>query len=71
MYRTETAFTDIEGFPNPAPNTVDIPDAQDGYNLMISELLGNDFSNCTSVQGEINHLDNISLHNGEVLTVFA
>lgn len=64
--KTETAFTDIEGFPNPAPNTVDIPDTQDGYNLMISELLGNDFSNCTSVQGEINPLDNINLHNGEV-----
>ncbi|XP_030548978.1 uncharacterized protein At4g26450 [Rhodamnia argentea] len=64
--KTETAFTGLEGFPNPAPNAVDIPDAQDGYGLMISELLGNDFANCTSVQGEINALDNIGLHNGEV-----
>lgn len=64
--KTETAFTGLEGFPNPAPNAVDIPDAQDGYGLMISELLGNDFANCSSVPGEINALDNISLHNGEV-----
>ncbi|KAF8031309.1 hypothetical protein BT93_D0490 [Corymbia citriodora subsp. variegata] len=64
--KTETAFTGLEGFPNAAPNTVENPDAQDGYNLMISELLGNDFANCTSVHGEINALDNIGLSNGEV-----
>ncbi|XP_030446843.1 uncharacterized protein At4g26450 isoform X1 [Syzygium oleosum] len=64
--KTEAAFTGLEGFANPAPNAVDIPDAQDGYGLMISELLGNDFANCTTVQGEINALDNIGLHNGEV-----
>ncbi|EXB50698.1 hypothetical protein L484_005272 [Morus notabilis] len=64
--KTETVYTDLEGFPNHAQNTGDIPDVQDGYGLMISELLGNDFPNCSSVPENINPLHNdIGLHNGE------
>ncbi|PQQ20523.1 uncharacterized protein Pyn_01163 [Prunus yedoensis var. nudiflora] len=44
----------------------DIPDVQDGYGLMISELLGNDFPNCSSVPEDLNSMHNeIGLHNGE------
>lgn len=60
-------YTDLESFPNHAQSTGDIPDVQDGYGLMISELLGNDFPNCSSVPGNINPLHNdIGLQNGEV-----
>ena len=59
---------ELETFPNHAQNTSDVPDAQDGYGLMISELLGNDISNCSSVSTDINSLDHeMNLHNGEVL----
>lgn len=64
--KTETVYTDLESFPNHEQSTGDIPDVQDGYGLMISELLGNDFPNCSSVPGNINPLHNdIGLHNGE------
>ena len=64
LNRPETVYTDLEGFPNHAQNTGDIPDVQDGY-LMISELLGNEFP--TSVPEHINPMHNdIGLHNGEV-----
>ena len=68
MYRTETAYTGLEGFSNNAQNTNDSPDVQDGYGLMISELLGGDFPNCSSVSGDISSMHNeMGLPNGEVL----
>ncbi|POO02905.1 hypothetical protein TorRG33x02_009660 [Trema orientale] len=64
--KTETVYTDLEGFPNHAQTTGDIPDVQDGLGLMISELLGNEFPNCSSVPEHINPMHNdIGLHNGE------
>ncbi|KAM2613911.1 hypothetical protein TB2_028589 [Malus domestica] len=64
--KTETEFTPLEGFSNHAQNPNDIPDAQDGYGLMISELLGTDFPSCSTVPGDLNPLPNeIGLHNGE------
>lgn len=63
-----TGFTGRDGFPNNAHNVNEIPDVQDGYGLMISELLGNDMPNCSSVPGDLNALHNdMGLHNGEVL----
>jgi hypothetical protein len=64
--KTETVFTGLEGFSNPAQNASEIPDVQDGYGLMISELLGSDFPSCSSVPEDINSMHNdIGLHNGE------
>ncbi|XP_030929583.1 uncharacterized protein At4g26450 isoform X3 [Quercus lobata] len=64
--KTETAYTGLEGFSNNAQNTNDIPDVQDGYGLMISELLGGDFPNCSSVPGDISSMHNeMGLPNGE------
>ncbi|KAJ7973676.1 putative Transmembrane protein [Quillaja saponaria] len=64
--KAEAIFTGLEGFVNHAQNTGDIPDAQDGYGLMISELLGSDFPNCSSVPGNINSMHTeMGLHNGE------
>ncbi|KAI4320868.1 hypothetical protein MLD38_034307 [Melastoma candidum] len=59
--RTEAEFMGLEGFSTSAPNAADIPDSQDGYGLMISELLANDFPGITSVPGDINPLDNTSI----------
>lgn len=57
--RRETVFTGLEGFPNNAQNSEDMPDVQDGYGLMISELLG--------AEGDINSIHNeMPLPNGEV-----
>lgn len=58
MHRTETVYSGLEGFPNNAQNANDISVVQDGYGLMISELLAGDFPNCPSVPGHI-----ISMHN--------
>lgn len=64
----ETGFTAQDSFPNDANNANDIADAQDGYGLMLSELLGNDIPNCSSVPGDLNPLHNdMGLHNGEVV----
>ncbi|KAK9269513.1 hypothetical protein L1049_001288 [Liquidambar formosana] len=64
--KTETVYSGLESFPNHAQNTSDIPDGQDGYGLMISELLGADISNCPSIPADINSLHNeMGLHNGE------
>ncbi|KAK7322404.1 hypothetical protein VNO77_25783 [Canavalia gladiata] len=63
--KTETMFPGLEGFSNHAQNAADMHDVQDGYGLMISELLGSDFTNCSSVPGEINSVhDEMDLHNG-------
>ncbi|KAI4389685.1 hypothetical protein MLD38_001886 [Melastoma candidum] len=59
--RTEAEFMGLEGFSTSAPNAADIPDSQDGYGLMISELLANDFPGVTSVPGDINPLDNTGI----------
>ncbi|KAJ1420541.1 hypothetical protein SESBI_14286 [Sesbania bispinosa] len=65
--KTETMFPGLEGFSNHAQNAADIHDVQDGYGLMISELLGTDFTNCSSVPGDINSVHNeMGLHNGTV-----
>ncbi|EYU33754.1 hypothetical protein MIMGU_mgv1a006125mg [Erythranthe guttata] len=40
--RGDAVFTDLDGFPNNAHNPDENPDSQDGYGLMISELLGKD-----------------------------
>ncbi|KAK9121801.1 hypothetical protein Syun_019418 [Stephania yunnanensis] len=54
----------MEGFPSHMTGTSDLPDAQDGYGLMISESLGTDISNCLIVPAEIAGLHtDISLHN--------
>ena len=67
IHRTETIYTDLESFSNHPQNASNIPDVQDGYGLMISELLGNDFSNCSSVQADMNTMhNNIGLPNEEV-----
>ncbi|KAL5577736.1 hypothetical protein UlMin_019435 [Ulmus minor] len=64
--KTETIYTDLDSFSNHPQNASNIPDVQDGYGLMISELLGNDFSNCSSVQADMNTMhNNIGLPNEE------
>ncbi|XP_042494449.1 uncharacterized protein At4g26450 isoform X2 [Macadamia integrifolia] len=61
-----TVYSSLENFPNHTESTGDLPDVQDGYGLMISELLGTDISNCSSVQTNISGLHTeMSLHNGE------
>lgn len=61
-------FPGLEGFSNQAQNAADIHDVQDGYGLMISELLGPDFPNCSSVPPvDISSVHNeMGLHNGTV-----
>lgn len=67
LYRTETVYTGLEGFPNNAPSANDISVIQDGYGLMISELLAGDFSNCSSVPGDVTSMHSgMGLPNGEV-----
>lgn len=66
--RTGTEFIPLDGFSNQAQNSSDVPDAQDGYGLMISELLVNDFPTCSSVPEDLTPLPNdIGLPNTEVL----
>ncbi|KAK9151736.1 hypothetical protein Syun_010045 [Stephania yunnanensis] len=61
---TEAVHSTMEGFPSHMTGTSDLPDAQDGYGLMISELLGTYISNCSTVPAEIVGLHtDISLHN--------
>ncbi|KAK4795295.1 hypothetical protein SAY86_013289 [Trapa natans] len=64
--RPDAAFNSLDEYStNPVQNPTDIPDNHDGYGLMISELLGTDFSGCPSVP-EMNPLDNIALNSGAV-----
>ncbi|KAK4420604.1 hypothetical protein Salat_2010900 [Sesamum alatum] len=42
-------FSDLDGFPNNMYNANEVPDVQDGYGLMTSELLGNYSPDCSSV----------------------
>ncbi|XP_019431982.1 PREDICTED: uncharacterized protein At4g26450-like isoform X1 [Lupinus angustifolius] len=63
--KTDNMFQGLEGFTNHAQSTGDINDVQDGYGLMISELLATDFPNCSSVPSDINSVHNeMDLHNG-------
>ncbi|KAF8409827.1 hypothetical protein HHK36_005906 [Tetracentron sinense] len=65
--KIENIYSGLECFPNQTENTGDLPDIQDGYGLMISELLGNDISNCSSVPADITALHTeMGLHNGEL-----
>lgn len=57
MKNTEAGITSMESFQNPQ-NSTENPDGQDGYGFMISELLGNDVPNCSSVQPDMNSLHN-------------
>lgn len=64
--RSEVVFTGTDGFSNNAHSTNNISHAQDGYGLMISELLGNDIANCSPLPADMNSLHNdMGLHNGE------
>ncbi|CAN4117855.1 unnamed protein product [Withania somnifera] len=64
--RSEVVFTGTDVFSNNAHSTNNIPHAQDGYGLMISELLGNDITNCSPLPADMNSLHNdMGLHNGE------
>lgn len=64
--RSEVVFTGTDGFSDNAHSTNNIPHAQDGYGLMISELLGNDIANCAPLPEDINSLHNdMGLHNEE------
>ncbi|KAF1891839.1 hypothetical protein Lal_00031649 [Lupinus albus] len=63
--KTDTMFQGLEGLSNHAQSTADIHDVQDGYGLMISELLATDFPNCSSVPSDINSVHNdMDIHNG-------
>lgn len=64
--KEETIFTGLESFPDQAQGVNEIPDGQDGYGLMISELLGADIPNCSPVQPDINSMHNeMGIHNEE------
>lgn len=68
LHRSEVVFTGTDGFSDNAHSTNNIPHSQDGYGLMISELLGNDIANCSPLPEDINSLHNdMGLHNEEVL----
>ncbi|KAF5190715.1 hypothetical protein FRX31_019700 [Thalictrum thalictroides] len=63
--KTEIQHSSLENFPSHMNSAGDLPDTQEGYGLMISELLGNDISNCSSVPGDITGLHtDMGLHNG-------
>uniref|UniRef100_A0A0V0IVI8 Putative ovule protein n=1 Tax=Solanum chacoense TaxID=4108 RepID=A0A0V0IVI8_SOLCH len=64
--RSEVVFTGSDGFSNNPHGTDVTPDVQDGYGLMISELLGTDIPSCSSVPENMNSFHNdMGLHNGE------
>ncbi|KAL9236244.1 hypothetical protein vseg_010940 [Gypsophila vaccaria] len=62
----EAGSANVETFSDNPQHTNDNPDGQDGYGLMISELLGNDVPNCAVVRPDMNSLQNdMGLHHGE------
>lgn len=64
--RSEVVFTGSDGFSNNPHGTNDTTDVQDGYGLMISELLGDDIPRCSSVPENMNSFHNdMGPHNGE------
>ncbi|PIN11868.1 hypothetical protein CDL12_15527 [Handroanthus impetiginosus] len=66
--RGDAVFNDlVDGFPNNLHNTNETSSGQDGYGLMISELLGNGSPNCSSVPTDLNSLHNdVGLPSAEV-----
>ncbi|CAL0302557.1 unnamed protein product [Lupinus luteus] len=63
--KTDAMFQGLDGLSSHAQSTADIHDVQDGYGLMISELLATDFPNCSSVPSDINSVHNeMDIHNG-------
>ncbi|XP_077222318.1 uncharacterized protein At4g26450 isoform X2 [Tasmannia lanceolata] len=68
--KTNTMYSNLESFFNHAEHTDDIPNVQDGYNFAISELLGTDVPNCSSVPTGISDVQNeMNLHNEEVIVI--
>lgn len=62
----EADKTNAGSFQNSSHNPNHNPDGQDGYGFMISELLGNDVPNCSTVQPDMNSLQTeMGLHHGE------
>ncbi|XP_073055894.1 uncharacterized protein At4g26450-like [Primulina eburnea] len=62
----DSVFTDLDGFPNNLQNANKIPDVQDGYGLMFSDLLGNHSPHSSSVLADLNSLHSeMGLPNGE------
>ena len=67
MSSTDAGITNVESFQNSSHNSNHNADGQDGYGFMISELLGNDVPNCSSVQPDMNSLQHeMGVHHGEV-----
>lgn len=67
LCRADTVFTGPDSFPNNVHDANEIPDIRDGYGFVMSELLGNDRPECSSVPTELNSQHNdLGLHNGEV-----
>ncbi|XP_073302800.1 uncharacterized protein At4g26450 [Primulina huaijiensis] len=64
--RADSVFTNLDGFPNNLHNVNEIPDVQDGYGLMFSDLLGNHSPHNSSVPTGLNSLHSeMGLPNGE------
>ncbi|CAA2987711.1 Hypothetical predicted protein [Olea europaea subsp. europaea] len=64
--RADTVFTGPDSFPNNVHDANEIPDIRDGYGFVMSELLGNDRPECSSVPTELDSQHNdLGLHNGE------
>ncbi|XP_073298981.1 uncharacterized protein At4g26450-like [Primulina huaijiensis] len=62
----DSVFTDLDGFPNNLQNANEIPDVQDGYGLMFSDLLGNHSPHSSSVPADLNSLHSeMGIPNGE------
>lgn len=65
--KEETLFASVGGFPNNLQPSSGINDVHDGYGLMVSDFLGTDIGDCSSVPADFNSLHNeMSLHSGEV-----
>lgn len=70
MCSQDLAVTGLDGFPtNPTQNATDKHDNQDGYGLMVSELLVNEFDGCSSMP-KINPPDNMSLNSEAVSCIW-
>lgn len=62
--KAEGVYSGLSSFQNNTGSTCDVPDVHDGYGLMISELLGTDITNCSSVSTDITGLQtDMGLHN--------
>ncbi|KAI3974320.1 hypothetical protein MKX01_030989 [Papaver californicum] len=62
--KAEGVYSGLSSFQNNTGSTCDVSDVHDGYGLMISELLGTDITNCSSVSTDITGLQtDMGLHN--------